>query len=644
MSMSQSDTPHPSRRALLAASAAIAAAPLLPRAAAAREAPSLAAEVAAGRLPPLAERLPAEPLVVQPVERIGRHGGTWRSGLRGGGDTIGLIRMVGYEPLVAWDREWQRVVPHLATSWEVAEEARVYTFRLRRGVSWSDGRPFTAHDLVFVVNNLFGHRDWPGGAPSWLRSGGAGPRAEAEGDHTLRLIFREPHGLLLQHLATGRGTELTMYQREHCAQFHPDTNPNVAELARQGNFRSWVELFQARCGQVFSAQRWQPTIPTLNAWVPEAAYTGGTTALNFRRNAYYWKVDPAGNQLPYLDRVSFRVSESVEDLTLRAMSGEIDMMDRHIATLANKAVFHDNQARGNFTFFEVVPDLYNSVALLLNQTHRDPAMRAVLSNRDVRRALSHAIDRREIIEAVFVGQGRPWGLGSRPESSLHQPGVGEAHTQFDAALANRLLDEAGLRQRDRQGFRLLPGNRRFSVEVMIIPAIRPEWPDAAEMIQRYWRQVGVELRIATVDRTLMEDRRNRNDFDALIWDGPAGMGEALQPEHFLPSSVSSAFGIAWFRWSQNPQHPDAQEPPAHVKRQLAAYDEMLRSGDPAVQAERMKEIVRIASDQLYAIGIVLPPNGYGIVRRNFHNVPGSMPGSWSWPHPGPAQTSQFFIG
>jgi peptide/nickel transport system substrate-binding protein len=58
----------------------------------------------------------------------------------------------------------------------------------------------------------------------------------------------------------------------------------------------------------------------------------------------------------------------------------------------------------------------------------------------------------------------------------------------------------------------------------------------------------------------------------------------------------------------------------------------------------MKEIVRIASDQLYAIGIVLPPNGYGILRRNFHNVPGSMPGSWSWPHPGPAQTSQFFIG
>lgn len=58
--------------------------------------------------------------------------------------------------------------------------------------------------------------------------------------------------------------------------------------------------------------------------------------LNFRQNPFYWKVDPEGNQLPYLDRVSFRISDSVEDLTMRAMAGEIDMQDRHIAILANR--------------------------------------------------------------------------------------------------------------------------------------------------------------------------------------------------------------------------------------------------------------------------------------------------------------------
>lgn len=177
----------------------------------------------------------------------------------------------------------------------------------------------------------------------------------------------------------------------------------------------------------------------------------------------------------------------------------------------------------------------------------------------------------------------------------------------------------------------------------IIPAVRPEWGDTAEMIQRDWRQVGVELRIATIDRTLMEERRNRNEFDALICEGSAGLGEALQPDHFLPSCLWSASGIAWFRCVQSPTHPDAMEPPEHVKHQLALYDDMLCSADPVVQAERMKEIIRIASDQLYIVGIVLPPNGYGIVRSNFRYVPASMPGSWYWPHPGPVQTSQFFI-
>lgn len=116
-------------------------------------------------------------------------------------------------------------------------------------------------------------------------------------------------------------------------------------------------------------------------------------------------------------------------------------------------MFYDNRERGGYRFFEVMPDLYNAVSLMLNQTHRDPAMRSVLGNREVRRALSLAINRREIIDAVFVGQGRRWGLGSRPELLLYQAEVGEAHTAFDRALANRLLDEAGLCNRDRPGFR-----------------------------------------------------------------------------------------------------------------------------------------------------------------------------------------------
>ncbi len=122
------------------------------------EAPQLAERVKTGELPPVEERLPQNPLVVEPVEQIGEHGGTWRGSMVGVADTGRLDRTVGYDNLVRWAR-WQpgdawpdgfpEVIPNIAESWEVNGDATDYTFRLREGMKWSDGQPFTADDIVF---------------------------------------------------------------------------------------------------------------------------------------------------------------------------------------------------------------------------------------------------------------------------------------------------------------------------------------------------------------------------------------------------------------------------------------------------------------------------------------------------------------
>ena len=608
-----------------------------------KEAPALAAEVKAGRLPSLAERLPKEPLVVSPVERVGKHGGTWRSGLRGGND-VWLIRIVGYEPLVAWDRAWSKVVPNLAASWTVSADARTYTFKLRDGVRWSDGKPFTAHDVAFTINDLQMNKDWGGGAPAWIRdSSGEGPEAVAVDNTTLRLSFKAPHGLLLQQLATGRATELTMYQKEYCSQAHPKYNPDVPKLIEEAKLRNWAQLLEARCGHSVRNSRWNPSRPTLDAWKIDTPYTGTATQLTFSRNPYYWKVDTAGNQLPYIDRLELRISESIEDLTLRATAGQIDMMDRHFNTVANRAVLSDARQRGGYRFFETTPDLYNSVGIYLNQTHRDPALRQVLGNRDVRIALSHAINRQEIIDTVYVGEGKPFNVGSRPESPLHQPGLGDLHVKYDVAAANRLLDKAGLTRRDAQGFRLLPDGRRFSLDIQVVPAIRQEWNDIMLMVRAYWQAVGVDARVNTMDRTLYEQRRRNNEHDVAVWEAQGSPGEAISPWHFMPYDYQSAFGVGWAIWAGDPKAAGAVEPPDRIKRQIQLYREVLSTADVKQQNDKMKEIVRIAAEEALVIGISLPPRGYGIVKNNFRNVPALMPGSWTYPNPGPVQTSQFFI-
>lgn len=608
------------------------------------EAPSLTQQVEAGTLPPVAERLPAEPMVVTPVEQVGSYGGIWRSALRGGGDSIWLIRIVGYETLVAWDREWSTVVPSVARSWEISDDATTYTFHLRPGMRWSDGSAFTAHDIVFSVNDVLTNPEWQGTAPAWmLDSAGNAPRAEALDDHALRFTFDAPHGLFLEQLATGRATDLLLYNRAYCGQFHPVGGNDLAPMMQSEGHANWAALFESRCGQVFRASRWNPERPSIDAWVPDTAYSGTTELLTFSRNPYYWKVDTEGNQLPYLDGLSLLVSESIEDITLRALAGEIDMMDRHIASIANRPLFAAEAENAGLRFFSTVPDLANTTGIYLNQTHRDPVMRAALSDLRVRQALSQAINREDIIEAVYVGQSIPWNPAPHPDSPLHQDGLGQLYTQYDPDLANRLLDEAGLTARDSAGFRLLPDGRRFSIETMVVPALRQEWTDILELVQQTWAGVGVELRIASVDRTLMEDRRRSNDHDAVVWEVVGGRGEMLAPWHYFPYDLQSAFGPAWVTWVNDPANPDAQEPPAEVRQQIEAYRQILASSDPDQRNALMREIIRIGAERLNVIGIALPPNGYGVVRDNFRNVPESMPSSWTYPHPGPIQTSQFFI-
>jgi len=118
------------------------------------EAPMLASQVQAGVLPPLDERLPDNPLVVQPVERIGDYGGTWRSALLGGKDDPWIRRTLAYENLMRWTPDWSGVIPNIAESVEVNDDATQFTFRLRKGMKWSDGAPFTANDIRFWYEDL----------------------------------------------------------------------------------------------------------------------------------------------------------------------------------------------------------------------------------------------------------------------------------------------------------------------------------------------------------------------------------------------------------------------------------------------------------------------------------------------------------
>ncbi len=604
-----------------------------------KEAPSLARLVEAGELPPVEERLPKEPLVVEPVERIGTYGGTWRTAILGPADAAWIERTIGYDNLVRWDPDFTEVIPNLARAIETSPDGRVYTIQLREGVRWSDGEPFTADDLVFANEDVVKNEKLSPVPPE-------NPATfEKLDDYTVRITFERPNGLFLQHQAQPGGAGLVTKPFHYLKQFHEKYNPDIQSLVESEGVADWVELFNRKGGSIegtpYSARWMNPDLPTLCPWKVDAPLGEGTR-LVASRNPYYWKVDPEGSQLPYLDRVEFTIIADPEVMLLRASNGEIDMHARHFTEPRNKPVLARNREKGGYRFFDTVPASMNSLMIALNLTHPDPVKRQIFQNKDFRIGLSHAINREELIQAVFQGQGEPWQAAPRRESDFYLEELAKQYTEFDLDLANRHLDQAGFAERDGEGRRLGPDGKPIEFTIEVASGISTQWIDGLELIRGYWREVGVVMRVKTEDRALFYTRKEANQPDGTVWGGDGGLNDALlDPRWYFPFSNESNYAIPWARW-YNRQKPNMEPPPA-TRRQMELYDEVKANPDEEERHELFMEILRIAQQEFYAIGTVLPAAGYGIVKNNFHNVPKSMPNAYVYPNPGPTNPEQYFV-
>lgn len=622
-----------------------AAAPAASDMSSAHEAPMLQEMVKAGSLPPLEERLPVNPLVVEPVEMIGKYGGTWRAGLRGGSDNAWMYRTIGYDQLVTWTRDWTAVEPNIAESWEVSADATEYTFKLREGLKWSDGAPFTADDILFWYEDIVMNTDLNPSVPNWMRSGDEPAVVEKIDDFTVKFTFAQPNGVLLLRLASPDGPPVVSYPKHYMQQFHLTYNPKVVEEATSAGFADWMAYFNSKTGGGGCCEYFDnPELPTMNAWRITQGYGENTTSVRAERNPYYFKVDTEGNQLPYIDYIAFDVGNDVETLVLKALNGEIDYQDRHIATFNNKAVFFDGQEAGGYRIIEKQTADNNVMEISFNLNSLDPMKNEIFNNLDFRAGLSHAINRQEIIDLVYVGQGEPWQAAPFEASPYYNEQLAHQYLEYNTDLANELLDKAGLTEKDADGFRLGPDGKRFSFTIDV-PTVNTEHIDMLELVEKYWAAVGVEMKPNVIDRALGQQRLEVLEHDANVWGGPGGIGfgTLLDPRNFLPVHGHSRYAYAWYQYWVNPEGPLAQEPPASVLKQFDLYNQVNAAADPAEQTRLMREIMQIAADNFYMIGISKPPAPYGIAAKNLRNIMDNMPTEWQYPTPAPSDTFQWFF-
>jgi peptide/nickel transport system substrate-binding protein len=606
-------------------------------AAAFNEAPSLAKLVKAGKLDPVDKRLPPNPVVVKPIEKPGVYGGTWRRAYTGLSDLVGARRIL-YDPLVRWSPDY-RIVPNLATKWEVGDDGRVFTFHLVKGVRWSDGAPFTADDILFYFEDIVFNKNLTSVVPKWLAPSGNPPKVTKVDDYTIRFEYAKPYGLFLAQLACPHGMELVTKPKHYLKKFHKKyAKPEELEaMMKERKVSSWEKLFQD-ASSLRHALFIGTDMPSILAWKTRTPAPAKRFVME--RNPYYWKVDTKGNQLPYIDSIVHQLQAESQTILLKAIAGEIDMQGRRLGGMQKSVLLLASKGQGNY---KLVPKTSTaSVGLLLapNLNHKDPVMRKIISDRRFRIAISHAINREEINKIVYRGKGMIRQAAPLKESPFYSASYEKAYIKYDPAKSKALLNDMGLKTSS-DGKLLRPDGKPLRLVLDVMAAI-PSWVDTAEVLASNITRIGIDTEVKSETRGLFRQRVQGAMHDIALWPGDGGMECLLAPRWYFPYSSESLQAPLYGKWYQS-GGKQGKEPPKEIKELMDTYSEILSSVSDKKKKELFAKIIAANEKNLWVIGLVHDPPDFYVVANGMHNLPKKDFQSWTYPNPGPIHPEQFFM-
>ena len=255
----------------------------------------LAARVSAGELPPLAERLPADPLIVQSVEGMDLEIGTY-------GGQINVVhisswigndawRSAGTEPQLRIAPDQSNQSPGIISAWEWSADGTTMTAHLRAGMKWSDGAPFTADDYLFWYQDKLLNPQLTPSIPGNYRPGGEPMVMEKLDDTTVRFRFAVPYRSMFSILLTGPEGAIDYVRPKHyLSQFHIAHNDDADANAKEAGFDTWVQLYNERDKQFVGVNRGNLDLPLVNGF---NLIEVGTDLFVYERNPYFWQVDAA---------------------------------------------------------------------------------------------------------------------------------------------------------------------------------------------------------------------------------------------------------------------------------------------------------------------------------------------------------------
>jgi len=580
------------------------------------ENPLFADKVGSGALPAVAQRVPEEPLVVMPYEECGKYGGTLRGLSKEPESGTSEILSWRQANLVRMADDLHTIVPNVAKSWEWNSDLSEITFHLRKGHKWSDGAPFTSDDVVFYINDIIKNKDLNENVPPEWMVGGKPVEVEKIDDQTFKWKFAAPYPGLLHFLATGGSFFEPFAPKHHYMQYHIVYNPKADEEAKAAGAEGWAQRFNTIWNKWKDTEALTAhalTRPTLESHILELE--PDTQRRVFVANPYYFKIDTAGHQLPYIDRQEERFL-GTDLMVLAVMNGEVDEKAQGLP-LESFSVFKENEAKGNYHM--QMPPGQNGNYMAFNITHKDPVLRQIYGDVRFREAMSLAINRDELNQTLWFGLGKP-----AQATPLGVPFVSDEDRSYmiayDPVKAGTLLDDMGLAMGS-DGVRMRPDGKPMTILWEYSTQFGSS--NFVQLIRDYWKAVGIDVTLKEVTSTETREKAYASESDInMEWDVPFEPNMISQIELYYPpyGDIGPLFGVQWLDWVKS-KGAKGEEPPAWGKRlyDLAAEWKTVLPGSDRY-TEIGKEMVKINLDNMTIIGTIGDLPGPTVVSNRLANV------------------------
>ena len=548
------------------------------------------------------------------------------------------------------------ILPNVVESYEANDDMTEFTFKLRKGLKWSDGVEVTMEDVQFAIENVVFNEKITPTVAAWMRDGGSTSgepmKFEVIDDLTFKLSFNTTYGGFLVHASANgwKGYSEILKPAHYLKPFHID----FAEECH-GSLEAYYEYikpFGEAIGYddveaddnwtfVFDAidmTNWELTDPTdaltsqnfsglidtdfphLYPWIMTGSSSGVTT---WERNPYYFKVDAEGNQLPYIDYVTSTLVEDMEMVQMKYISGEADFA-RESATIDNITLYKENEAASGLIAYTTSSHV-NSCSFNINLNYGlnvdgtvkdddySKAWQECVSDKRFLKAIQMCIDAEEMLDTVYKGFGE----------------VNELYgCTYDIEGANALLDEMGMVDIDGDGWRETPSGLPFSY-LMWNSAEASDFTPNTEFFVEYTSQIGLKFGVTASDQTNLRTAWEANEVPlSVMWCGSSGLWYELGWNY---GSWAPLWGDWYVNGGLSGQAEDYLTPPEEVQQFFSLVDQMMLV-DPAVAStELFNQQAQMMAD---IGGLILPMSRIDqcvLVNEDIGNVPtGGIGIGWNY--------------